>query len=120
MVLDRHLKSKATLCSGDSQGAGQPPAYSEELSSCLAELEANTWIIGLGRFGNGRIGRKRGEPEEPSLFASSSGSEEESESDRVDDESLVTLLRLSDEEDELEIECDPLAGRCSKTPRPKF
>ncbi len=82
--------------------------------------------MGLWRFGNGRIGRERGEPEEPSLFASSSGSEEESESesesepDRVDDESLVTRPRLPDEEDELEIECDLLAGRCSKTPSPKF
>jgi hypothetical protein len=76
--------------------------------------------MGLWRFGNGRIGRKRGEPEEPSPFASSSGSEEESESDRVDDESPVTLPRLPEEEDELEIEYDLLAGRCSKTPSPKF
>jgi hypothetical protein len=84
--------------------------------------------MGLWRFGNGRIGRVRGEPEEPSLFTSSSGSEEESEveseseseSERVDDESLVSLVRLPDEEDELEIEYDLLAGRCSKTPSPKF
>jgi hypothetical protein len=61
----------------------------------------------------------RGEAEEPSLFASSSGSEEESESDREDDEPLVTRPRLP-EEDELEIEYDLLAGRCSKTPSPKF
>src|ERR1700733_5372479 len=111
-------KGKATLCSGEFQGAEQSPADSEETSS---SPEANTWIMGLWRFGNGRIGRKRGEPdsEEPSLFASSSGSgsegesESESESDKVDDEPLVTL-RLPDEEDELEIECDLLAGRCSK------
>ena len=69
--------------------------------------------MGLWRFG-----RKRGEPDEPSLFVSSSGSEEESESDRVDDESLVTRPRLPEEE-ELEIEYDLLAGRCSKTPSPK-
>jgi hypothetical protein len=68
----------------------------------------------------------RCEPEEPSLFASSSGSEEESESDieSVDDESLVTQPRLpEEEEDELsvEFEYDLLAGgRCSKTPSPKF
>ena len=67
----------------------------------------------------------RGEAEEPSLFASSSGSEEESESefesDSVDDESFVTRPRLPDEEEdvELEIEYDLLAGRCSKTPNPK-
>jgi hypothetical protein len=65
--------------------------------------------MGLWRFGNGRIGRTRGEPEEES--------ESESESDRVDEESLVTL---PDEEDELAIEHDRLAGRCSKTPSPKF
>ena len=77
--------------------------------------------MGLWRFGSGRFGRKRGEPDEPSLFVSSSGSEEESESesDRVDDESLVTRSRLPEEEDELEIEYDLLAGRCSKTPSPK-
>ena len=76
--------------------------------------------MGLWRFGNGRMGRVRGEPEEPSLFASesSSGSEEDSDSDSVDDES--SLPRLPDEEDELEIEYDLLAGRCSKTPSPKF
>jgi hypothetical protein len=75
--------------------------------------------MGLWCFGNGRIGRKRGEA---SLFASSSGSEDESESesDRADDESLVMRPRLpEDEEDELEIEYDLLAGRCSKTPSPK-
>lgn len=120
-MLDRHLKSKATLCSSEFQGAGQSPADSQEISS---SLEANTWIIGLWRFGNERIGRMRGEPEEPSLFASSSGSEEESESDTVesvDDESLVTRPGLpEEEEDELEIEHDLLAARCSKTPSPKF
>ena len=119
-MLERHLKSKVTLCNGEFQGAGQSPADSEGISS---SLEANTWIIGLWRFGNGRIGRKRGEPKEPSLLASSSRSEseEESESDRVDDESLVTRSRLPDEEvDELEIEYDLLAGLCSKTPSPKF
>jgi hypothetical protein len=73
--------------------------------------------MGLWHFGNGSIGRVRGELEQPSLFASSSGSE--SESERLDDES-VTPARLPDEEDELEIECDLLAGRCSKTPSPKF
>ena len=79
--------------------------------------------MGLWRFGSGRFGRKRDEPDEPSLFVSSSRSEEESESesesDRVDDESLVTRPRLPEEEDELEIEYDLLAGRCSKTPSPK-
>jgi len=74
--------------------------------------------MGLWRFGNGRFGRRRGEPDEPSLSVSPSGSEEESESDRVDDESLVTQPRLP-EEDELEIEYDLLAGHCSKTPNPK-
>ena len=79
--------------------------------------------MGLWCFGNGRIGRKWGEPEELSLFASSSGSEEdfESDSDRVDDESEspVTRPRLP-EEDEPEIESDLATGRCSKTPSPKF
>jgi len=110
--------AKATLCSGEYQGARQSPADSEETSS---SLEANTCTMGLWCFGNGRFGRMRGGPEEPSLFASSSGSEEESESDTVDDESLVTRPRLpEEEEDELEIEDDLLAGRCSKTPSPKF
>jgi hypothetical protein len=119
------LKAKATLCSSEFQGAGQSPADSQEIFS---SLEANTWIIGLWRFGNGRIGRMRGDPEEPPLFASSSGSEEESESESdtvesVDDESLVTrpgLPEEEEEEDELEIEHDLLAARCSKTPSPKF
>ena len=112
----------AAAADGGFQRARQSPADSEETSS---SLEANIWIMGLRRFGNGRIGRMRGEPEEPSPFASSSGSEaseEESESDRVDDESLVSLPRLPEEEvDELEIEDDLLVGgRCSKTPSPKF
>ena len=104
------------MCSGGFQGARQSPADSEETSSSL--VEANTWIMGLWRIGNGRIGRVRGDPKEPSPFASSSGSEEESESEseRVDEVSL----RLPDEEDELDIEGDLLAGRCSKTPSPKF
>jgi hypothetical protein len=77
--------------------------------------------MGLGRFGNGRIDRKRGE--ERSLFSSSSGSEEdeESDADEVDDESRVARPRLSEKdvlEEELEIEC-LLADRCSKTPSPK-
>ena len=77
--------------------------------------------MGLWRFGNGRIGRKRGDTEVPSrssLFASTSGSEEKSDSV----ESLVTRPRLPEsDEDELEIEYDLLAtGRCSKTPSPKF
>jgi len=114
------------LCSGELQGKGQSPAGSEETSS---SLEANTWITGLWRFGNGRFGRKRGEPAsgEPSLFASSSGSEEEPEPepepDKLDDKSLVTRPRLpenDDDDDELEIESDLLARRCSKTPSPKF
>lgn len=57
-----------------------------------------------------------------SIFSLSSRSEEddESEDDRVDDESRIARSRLPDEdlEDELEIEC-LLAGRCSKTPSPK-
>lgn len=73
--------------------------------------------MGPWRFGNRRVGRKRGEPEELSLFASSSESEEESEYDRVDDEELVTWPRLPEEEED---EYDLLAGRCSKTPSPKF
>jgi len=93
-------------------------------------LEAKTWITGLRvwLFGSGRIGRERGEPEEPSLLASSSRSEEDSDSDsdRVDDESPVTRPRLPEEEEEEEeepeigFEYDLLAGRCSKTPSPKF
>jgi len=78
--------------------------------------------MGLRRFSNGRISRKRGE--EPSLFASSSGSgdDRESEADRVDDESLVTGSRLLEKdglEDELVIECF-LVGRRSKKRRPRF
>jgi hypothetical protein len=83
--------------------------------------------MGLWRFGNGRVGRKRGGPEEPSSFASSSSgsekdSDSDSDSDAVDDESPVTRPRLpeEEEEDELEIEDNLLAGgRCSKTPSPK-
>jgi hypothetical protein len=62
-----------------------------------------SWDSGVLVMGVLGIGRMRGEPEEPSLFVSSSGSEEESESNRIDDESLVTRPRLPEEEaDELE------------------
>jgi hypothetical protein len=80
-------------------------------------LEANTLIMGPWRFGNGRIGRERCEPVEPSLFAPESSSRskevekfERLDSDRVDDESesLFTRPRLPEkdnlEDDELEIE----------------
>lgn len=77
--------------------------------------------MGLSRFGNGYIGLKRGGLEEPSLFASTWGSEEESKSDKVDGELLVTRPRLPEEEEgELEIKYDLLAGHCSKKPGPKF
>jgi hypothetical protein len=76
--------------------------------------------MGLGRFGNGRIDRRRGE--ERSLSSSSSVCEDEgSDDDEVDDESHVARPRLSQKdvlEDELEFEY-LLAGRCSKTPSPK-
>jgi hypothetical protein len=60
-----------------------------------------------------------GEPEEqPFVITSSSGYD-------IVDESLVARpIRLPEEEDatgsELEFEYDLLAGRCSKTPSPKF
>ncbi len=87
--------------------------------------------MGPWRLGNGRIGRERCEPVKPSLFVSESSSESEedreleADSDREEDESesLVTRPRLPErddlEDDELEVECDLLADRCSKTPRPK-
>ncbi len=130
-VLDRDLRTKGTS-SDQFQGAGQSPVDgSEETSS---SSETNTWIMGFWRFGNGRVGRRKRD-EGPSLFASSSESEDvdedvdvdvESEADRVDDESesLVTRPRFPEKgdsecEDELETEY-LLAGRCSKTPSPKF
>ena len=75
--------------------------------------------MGSRRFSNGRISRKRGK--EPSLFASSSGSDDdrEFEADRVDDESLVTRSRQDDLEDEVEIEYF-LVDHRSKKPSPKL
>jgi len=89
-------------------------------------------MMGFWRFGNARVGRRERD-EGPSLFASSSGSEDdedvevESEADRADEESesLVTRPTFPDKgnsetEDELEVEYLPVAGRCSKTPSAKF
>jgi hypothetical protein len=76
--------------------------------------------MGFGRFGNGRTDRNWGEELFLLSWSSWSSEDEESDADRVDDESHVARPRLpeKDLEDELEIE-RLLAGRCSKTPSPK-